>query len=96
MKLLELLDAAKAAYPDEALGQFYNPKTGKRARFTGGDTLARFIVIELIETFDTEASDGDQLERAISVLERAQDELGGVIGKLFSMSEALPKEKETA
>ena len=51
MKLPELLNAANKGYPDGYLAEYYETKTGARKRGSG-DTLAEFIVLELIDTFD--------------------------------------------
>ena len=77
MKLAELIAAANKAYPDGLIEQSFNPDTGK-AKDGAGDTLALFIVRELSETFDPEASDEDQIKEAVRVLNTAINELSGV------------------
>lgn len=77
MKLLELLNAANEGYPDGYLAEYYDPNTGKR-KSGDGDTLAKFIVLELIDTFDSKATDDAQIEEALRVLDRA--------GPVFSAS----------
>lgn len=71
MTLLELLDAANQGYPDGYLAEYYDTKTGKR-KSGSGDGLAQFIVLELIDTFDSEATDDSQIGTATQVLERAR------------------------
>jgi len=52
MKLLELLNAANQGYPDRDLAEYYDTKTGALKKHGSGDTLAKFIVLELIDAFD--------------------------------------------
>ncbi len=81
MKLLELLNAANQGYPDGYLAEYYDTKTGKR-KLGGGDTLAKFIVLELIDTFDSKATDDTQIDESTHALERSRTELLGVIQAL--------------
>ena len=81
MTLLELLDAANQGYPDGYLAEYYDTKTGKR-KSGSGDGLAQFIVLELIDTFDSEATDDSQIGTATQVLERAREDLLGAIQAL--------------
>lgn len=81
MKLLELLNAANHGYPDGYLAEYYDAKTGSRKRGSG-DTLAEFIVLELIDTFDSKADDDSQIGIAAQLLERARTDLLGVIQAL--------------
>ncbi|HKS75083.1 MAG TPA: hypothetical protein VJQ82_17885 [Terriglobales bacterium] len=81
MKLVELLERASQGYPDEYLRENYDRTTGERKRGSG-DTLAEFIVVELSETFDPEASDEEQIVEAVRVLEGAINELQGTIAAL--------------
>jgi hypothetical protein len=81
MKLIDLMKRANAGYPDEYLGQYFQYKTGEPVEGTG-DTLAEFIVRELAETFDPDASDEDQIDQAVKVLEEATSDLNGVMAAL--------------
>lgn len=89
MTLAQLLDRANQGYPDGFLTEYYDPDTGE-ARAGSGDTLALFIVTELRETFDPTASDETQLAEARRVLDRAQEELAGVIASLAATGRAHP------
>jgi hypothetical protein len=82
MTLLQLLNTANKGYPDGFLENHYDNKTGKLKKSTSGDSLARFIVVELSETFDPEKSDEIQASQAIDMMERAKDDLQGVIEAL--------------
>src|SRR5260370_42665363 len=81
MKLLELLNAANQGYPDGYLAEYYDTKTGKR-KPGDGDTLAEFIALELIDTYDSKRPDDDQIGIATQVLERARTDLLSVIHAL--------------
>ena len=81
LTLLELLNLANEAYPDGFLAEYYDPKTGERQR-GGGDSLARFIVAELSETFDPDASREAQVQEARNALNHAVDDLECVIEAL--------------
>jgi hypothetical protein len=81
LTLLELLNLANDAYPDGFLAEYYDAKTGKRQPGSG-DSLARFIVAEVSETFNADALRPAQLREARIALGRA-------IGDLESVIEAL-------
>ena len=82
MKLAELLNAANQGYPDGYLAEYYDTKTGALKKHGSGDTLAKFIVLELIDTFDSKASDDSQIDEVTRVLESARRDLLGVIEAL--------------
>lgn len=69
--ILELLELANQAYDDGFLSTYYTKKGTLNRRGTG-DTLAKFIVIELIETFDPKATKQAQLWTAIKAVESAK------------------------
>lgn len=78
MKLIEVLNAANMYYPDGYLCEYYD-KDGKFKKDGSGDALAEFIVIEIIETFNEMASDSDQIDEAIRVLENGRTDLNDAI-----------------
>ena len=80
MTLVELLKLANSAYPDGYLAVYYDSRGRKRAG--SGDTLAQFIVTELIETFAPKASEEDQIENAIAQLELARTDIDDVIAAI--------------
>jgi len=95
MTLVQLLNKANEGYEDHFLSEFYHPKTGKFNRKAEGDGLARFIVIEISETFDAEATDLQQVDEAIRVMTQARDDIRGVLRALRTgRVEAFWKEKE--
>jgi hypothetical protein len=81
MELVDLLAIANDGYEDEYLSEYYDEKTGA-LKDGQGDTLARFIVVELRETYDDEAEREDQLEEAVKTLQKAQEDLQGCIDAL--------------
>ena len=83
MQLVEILDKAKAGYAkDGGLGEYYDPQTGAFNPDGEGDGLARFIVVELEETFNPEWPDYLQMEDAKRVIRQAMVELRGVYDAL--------------
>jgi hypothetical protein len=81
LSLVELLNIADEAYDDGYLAEYFDPGTG--ASRTGlGDTLAEFIVREIRDTFDPNATRSQQLEEARRVLMNAIDDLENVIERL--------------
>lgn len=80
MSVRELLDKANRGYPDGFLSEYYNTKGNFREG--RGDTLAEFIVVELIETFDPDATEDEQLDEAVRAMERAREDIEGVIRAL--------------
>ena len=79
MTLVQLLNKANEGYDDHFLSEYFHPKTGKFNRKAEGDGLARFIVIEISETFDAESTDLQQVDEAIRVMEQARDDIRGVL-----------------
>ncbi|KXA97690.1 hypothetical protein AKJ38_00560 [candidate division MSBL1 archaeon SCGC-AAA259I14] len=79
VELKELLDIANEGYPDGYLSHYYDDGNLLDGH---GDTLARFIVIEIIETYAPGESDREQLDTAITAIERAKKDTEGVIRAL--------------
>jgi hypothetical protein len=52
----------------------------------GGDTLAEFIARELADTYDPEASDGEQIATAVKAMQSAADDLQAVAMALSGLS----------
>ncbi len=81
LTLVELLNLANEAYVDGYLAEYFDAETGER-RQGSGDTLAQFIVAELRDTFDAEASRSAQLQEGRRALSHAIDDLEGVMERL--------------
>ena len=77
MDVKEILDIANTGYPDSFLEVYYNDK-GELLPNEGGDSLARFVVIEIIETYDDNLTDEEQLEEAIRVISAGESDLSQV------------------
>jgi hypothetical protein len=76
--LAEMLNRANERYQDGFLSEYFDPATGE-PRDGEGDTLAEFIVKELRDTFDPNASRETQIEEAQRVLSIAIADLELVI-----------------
>lgn len=85
MKLVDLLKKANSGYPDGFLSQYFDAKTGE-PKEGSGDTLARFIVAEIRETYDKDANEEDQLDNIVGNLEKAVEDIQSVIAELYRHS----------
>ena len=81
MTLSELLEVAHRAYPEEHIRLCWDAKKQK-VRTGTGDTLAEFVVGEIADTFDPDASEENQLDAALSAMRWACTELTAVIEAL--------------
>lgn len=73
MTLREIMVVADKGYPDGMVWLYFADPKGKH-----GDTLAEFIVRELRDTFDPDASDMRQIMTAAKAIQSAAKELEGV------------------
>ncbi len=80
MTLDEIIQVADEAYPDGLVARAHK---GEDA----GDTLALFIVRELGDIYDPDASDAEQAAAASGALETAVNELQAVCGALENLSQ---------
>lgn len=88
MKLIEVLEVADKAYSKEgilSLRGFYK-KDGQPNMRAKGDGLAKFICIEIAETYDKDATDEDQLTQAADAIRSARNQLDEVESALISAS----------
>ena len=68
MTLNEIITRAASVYPECWVLQYWDMKRQCAVENRdGGDTLAEFVALELYQTFDPEASDGQQLDMAIPI-----------------------------
>lgn len=77
MTLLTLVRIADKVYPEGLILQAAG--AGKV-----GDGLAEFIVNELEDTYDPDASDKDQINEAVRVMTNARDELNIVLNAFIA------------
>ena len=84
MTLNELITIASAAYSDGLIAVEYWDFKRERPRRNpkGGDTLALFIALEIKDTYDSDATDVQQIETALRAIERARGDLDAVSGAL--------------
>ncbi len=75
MRLHQLVEAAGKCYPEEFVTRHFDPVRERVRRLRAGDTLAGFIVAELLETYEPESADQEQVAEAIRVLEQAKTDL---------------------
>ena len=90
MKLNALLEIVHRAYPEEHTRQCWDAKKQK-VRTGTGDTLAEFLVAELVDTFDPDASAEKQLDVALCEMRWACTELTAVIEALEAARNAHAK-----
>jgi len=77
MTLARLLEIVDGVYPDGLVGQYVADMGGNH-----GDTLAKFIAQEIIDTFNGEADEIQQLIDARDAIDKAMDELNAVWNEL--------------
>ncbi len=77
MRLSEIIAIADRVYPDGLVQAYFEAPEGQH-----GDTLAKFIAVELREVYDAEAGSEEQLSEAVRAMRRAKDELENVLAAL--------------
>jgi len=75
MKLGMIVAAADKYYPEAFVSRHFDLERARVRNKRAGDDLAKFIVAELLETFDKAAVDDVQVGEAIRVLEQAKTDL---------------------
>jgi len=80
MTLKQIIDRASAGYGDDNILAKMCTAEGEEAPGAAayGDTLALFLVRELKDTFDLDASDKDQVLAARRAVDMANDQLNDV------------------
>lgn len=78
MDISKIIEVASKAYDPDEPDMVVLAAKGENV----GDTLARFIAIELKETYDETSSDAEQLAMAVRTLERAALRLNNVVAAL--------------
>ena len=87
MTLNQLVCRAASVYPDAYVLEYWDKDAQEpKANPTGGDTLAQFIVQELADTYDADASDNEQIATAVRVMQSAADDLGTVAHALSDLT----------
>lgn len=83
MKAGELVAAAARFYPEDFIARYFDPVRERVRWLRAGDTLAEFIVTEILETYDKAASDVAQVDEGIRVLEQAKRDLDSALRGLW-------------
>jgi hypothetical protein len=97
MKVDKLIKIADKAYPDGCIAacwdrKAHRPKTLEECGGAGCyDGLARFVAVEISETYDDDCSDDEQLEQAARAIQNAADELQRVADALADASGTAPQ-----
>ena len=90
MTLNGLLEIVHQAYPDEVTRTCWDP-VRESVRMGMGDTLAEFIVREIVDVFEPDAPDRKQIGDALDAMRWAAIELGAVISALERYKDAHAK-----
>ncbi len=86
MTLNQLVSRAASVYPEGYVLAYWDADAqGPKKNAEAGDTLAEFIARELADTFDPEASDGDQIVTAVRAMQSAADDLQAVVVALSGL-----------
>ena len=87
MTLNQLICRAASVYPDCYVLEYWDlEKSEPRKNRMGGDTLALFIALELKDTYDADASDGEQIATAVKVMQTAADDIQAVAHSLSDLA----------
>jgi hypothetical protein len=79
LTLKDILDTANKYYSDGYLSEYYD-ENGNPPKVRGsGDKLAEFIVLELRETFDENASYSEKISTAIRSMTTAISDISSVL-----------------
>ena len=83
MTLNQLICRAASVYPEAYVLEYWDAEAQEpKENPLGGDTLARFIAIELADTFDEEADDDKQIAEAVRAMQSAADDLAAIVQAL--------------
>lgn len=77
LSLNELIAIADAGYDDGLVQAYFDDRDGQH-----GDTLAKFIALELADTFSEDQPKKDQIAAAIHVMTTAISQLVSVVNAL--------------
>ena len=77
MKLTEIMKIASSAYPDDLIMRYH-----KNPKHDFGDTLAKFLAVEIKDTYDADEPAGEQLLYAARKVDTAIQELAKVRERL--------------
>lgn len=95
MDLNDLMEIVHRAYPDEHTRHCWDAKK-RKVRTGAGDSLAEFIVREIVDTYDAAASDRAQIADAVLAINKAQCDLDAVAKALERRLERYRREDAKA
>lgn len=81
LTVVDILNAANKYYAQGYLSRYFG-RSGGELKAGDGDTLAKFVVHELRETFVRESAPEQQVDMAMRVLARAKDDIQSAIDGL--------------
>ena len=92
MRFSKLIAIVDKAYPDAdvSITKIFETMNNGKDPDWHGDTLAAFIVRELLDTYDQDAPTADQLREAIRVMDAAHADIYRVRDALAAAFNALP------
>ena len=86
MTLNQLVCRAASAYPEAYVLNYWTlDKESPRANPDADDTLAEFVARELYQSYEPDASDGEQLATAVKLMQSAADDLQAVAHALANI-----------
>ncbi len=86
MLLNQLICRAASVYPEaQVLEHWDMENSGVRNNPGGGDTLARFVALEIADTYEENETDYEQVAAAARAMRRAADDLNAVAFALERM-----------
>ena len=97
MKVDKIIKIADKAYPDGCIARCWDAKNHRPRTLEYMDSigccdgLARFVAVEIAETYDDDCSDDEQLEQAAHAIQNAADELQRVADALADASGTAPQ-----
>ncbi len=96
MTLNELMRHAASAYPDGGIEDCWDIHAGTPiANPDPGDTLALFIVREIADTYDADATDSAQVQTVINALNRASNEIERVASVMQNLTLPALRQRQT-
>lgn len=96
LTLRQLIEAAASEYPDGVVRDAYMEfQKTRKFPVEVGDSLAGFVAVELANCFNENAPRLAQVDEAISLMEKAQNDVGDVIRGLQQLRGKIYEESKT-
>ncbi len=94
MKINEMMRLVAAGYGDGGTDAFWDYGNEMMDCEGTGDTLAEFVVREIHDTFDPQATEDEQMEEAIRVMKCAERQIHDLVYSLGHAQDKLNREKK--